>query len=130
MMNMYFEKVSENKAETEEKLFAYFINTDIEDNGVVNISTFVQDKHFLFQELVDNFRIMLNAVKSYSIYNSIGVLTSDKDSSLLIDWAEHTISVEILNPDFDVEDIVSQFTYAVGYLQCGMINEFDEQEEE
>ena len=33
-------------------------------------------------------------------------------------------------PDFDVEDIVSQFTYAVGYLQCGMINEFDEQEEE
>lgn len=122
MLNIYIEKVSENKVEAKTKGFDYFINTDIDDESAVSISTFVKDKHFHFKELVDNFNIALNAVKSYNANHSVNNVTADEAYTVSIDRAENTISVTIFDPNFDVDSLIQSYTYAVGYLQSYLIN--------
>lgn len=122
MFNMYFEKVSENKSEMETKGFDYFINTDIDDNSVVSISTFIKDKHFHFSELVDNFNIALNAIKSYNTNHSANNVTADEAYTVSINREENTIFITIFDLDFDVDILIQSYTYALGYLQSCMIN--------
>lgn len=123
MTNMYIEYTAEENNTNDVKEFNYFINTDIEDNGIVKIETFIKYKHFHFKELVKNFNIVLNAVKSFNPESPIEEIAIDEESYTITTTPEDsTISVTILDSNFDLDSLVQGYTYAVGYLQSCMLN--------
>lgn len=119
MTNLYLEH-----SKKEKDSFDYFISTDIDDNGIVSIETYIKDKHIHFSELVENFNITLNAIKSYTTNHSTNNATYDEAYEISVNHEENTITVTIFDPDFDVDSLIKSYTYSVGYLQCHLINSY------
>lgn len=128
MLNFYLESVSNKEKTNDVKGYSYFIDTDINDRGTATIHISIRDKHFHYAELVNNLSIVLNAVKmSYSnladddIYDE--VYDDEYSESYIIenDPDESCIRITIFKPDFDVDCLLQNATYSLGYLQGCML---------
>lgn len=122
MINIYFEHSNANKNTDEAKEFAFNVNADIYESGLAEVCTYIKDKHSHFKDVVDVFSTAIKAVKSFlpvcfDIDNE-----NEQSYSLEIEPDEGTVSVKIFNSEFDVEELMQNYTYAVGYLQCSLLN--------
>ena len=121
MANIYFEKIYETN-NNETRSFAFNVNADIYESGLAEVCTYIKDKHSHFKDVIDIFATALTAVKS-CMPTCASIENKDEKSYLLeINPDESTVSVKIFNSDFDIERLVQNYTYAVGYLQSCLIN--------
>lgn len=120
--NFYFEEVS-GKFED----FDYNINTDISENGVADISAFINHSRINFNDMVNDFRAMLSCIKSYYEVNSrnleLDVINPDnKEFEIDVEPSKCGVSIKIFAPDFNQEKLVQQFAYSVGYVQSFLLH--------
>lgn len=130
MTNFYIESTNNSEANSTIKEFDYFINADINNSDVAVINVFIKNKHVHYKELADNFRIMLNSVRSY--YDNNRIFTEDFEESYVIEVEPEdcSITLTIYDADFDIDGAIQNFIYTVGYLQCSMIRGLTEQEDD
>lgn len=58
--NIYIEEISGNFDG-----FDYNLNADIENDGAVEVSAFINHSHISFNDMINDFKTMLNCLKSY-----------------------------------------------------------------
>ncbi len=120
--NIYMEKVSGNF-----KSFDYNLNADISDNGVAEISAFINNSHINFNDMINDFKTMLGSLKSHYEFNpynfkSEAVNPENKEYEINIDPNECAVSIQIFSTDFKRDNLIQNFAYAVGYIQSFLLH--------
>lgn len=125
MKNIYFEQFSGNFDS-----FDYYISADIEDSGVVNISAFIHHNRINFNNMVNDFKVMLRCLKTqfelndYNFDLSSEESTNHKDKSyeISVNPTDGEITVKIFSADFNQISLAQSFAYSVGYIQSFLLH--------
>lgn len=125
MKNFYFEEFS-GKYDG----FDYYISADIEDSGAVNLSAFINHNHINFNNMVNDFKVMLRCLETqfelndYNLDLSSEEATNHKDKSyeISVNPTEGEITVQIFSTDFNHDSLAQSFAYSVGYIQSFLLH--------
>lgn len=121
--NIYIEEISGNFDG-----FDYNLNADIENDGAVEVSAFINHSHISFNDMINDFKTMLNCLKSYfelNDYNFASFEVADskgKDYEINISPNESVITIQIFGANFKEESLVQSFAYSVGYIQSFLLH--------
>lgn len=120
--NIYLEEVSGNF-----ESFDYYLDAEIKESGVVEISAFINHKHINFNNIVNDLKTMINCLSNYYELNgydfSLEESSSEcKDYEVNVNTSECEINILIFNSDFDKDSLVQSFAYSVGYIQSFLLH--------
>lgn len=104
-------------SKNEEMSYKIELEVNNHNNGYIKAEIFHCD--FDFNSIMDSFILAVNAIKDWHLNNSNDFLPLDDEKSFLVNVSPKTssITVNILDSDFDFNSLLNQIAFAVGYLQ-------------
>lgn len=100
------------------------IELEVNSQNVGSIEAEMYNKDFDVFSIIDSFSLAVNAIKDWHLNNPNINSEFDDEKSFIININAETnsISVDIMDADFDSNVLINQIAFAVGYLKGCLCN--------